>query len=398
MFSRLLQRKHLPLLGLLLAQLLMGIMLSPRSSFFQIYLNEVINFPIREVSQVLALGQVINMISAILAGSLGDRWGHKWILSLGMMALVVSNLLFEVDVPWLVIVMWCVGSFGMSLTTVGGQGYLTMAAGAGVLGVASALYNWGYTVGGAVGTPASTLILGENNYGLLGLTLAGFTLLPVLIASMLPQLQPKETRKRKRGDGVGYGVFLRKRIFMLALLRFLPTCYYGTTSLFPILIKQQGGDNNAVAWFVTVYLISASLAQLIAGWTSDRYGVRRPTQFSFAMILVAIVGTILTVPSIWGLYVFGTLGISAAWALSTLLPGLVMTAAEPEIHGRVFGGLHVTWTIAMMLGTLLAGELLGLDMRLPFMVVGVLNVIAFGLTIPFFRSAKYEGIVAAQAG
>ena len=43
-----------------------------------------------------------------------------------------------------------------------------------------------------------------------------------------------------------------------------------------------------------------------------------------------------------------------------------------------------------VLGTLLAGELLGLDMRLPFIVVGVLNVVAFGLTFPFFRSTNPE--------
>lgn len=394
MFSRFLKRQYIPLYGLLLVQLLMGMMLGPRSNFFQIYLNEAVAYPVWQVSQVLALGQVVTMLSSILAGSLGDRWGHKWVLALGMLALVLSNLLFNVEIPGAVIVLWCVGSFGMALTTIGGQGYLTMASSVGVLGLASALYNWGYTAGGAIGTPLATVVLGENNYVLLGLTLAGFTLLPVIVASLLPQLQPSEARKRKRGNNVGYSIFLRKRIFILALLRFLPTCYYGITSLFPILIKQQTGDNNAVAWFATVYLISASLAQLVAGRASDRYGVRMPTRISFGAILVAIAGTILTVPSIWGMYIFGTLGISAAWALSTLLPGLVMTAAEPEIHGRVFGGLHMTWTIAMMLGTLLGGALLDIDIRLPFVIVGVLNVIAFMLTVPFFRSAKREAAIA----
>ncbi|MCA9891241.1 MAG: MFS transporter, partial [Anaerolineae bacterium] len=238
MFSRFLKRQYIPLYGLLLVQLLMGMMLGPRSNFFQIYLNEAVAYPVWQVSQVLALGQVVTMLSSILAGSLGDRWGHKWVLALGMLALVLSNLLFNVEIPGAVIVLWCVGSFGMALTTIGGQGYLTMASSVGVLGLASALYNWGYTAGGAIGTPLATVVLGENNYVLLGLTLAGFTLLPVIVASLLPQLQPSEARKRKRGNNVGYSIFLRKRIFILALLRFLPTCYYGITSLFPILIKQ----------------------------------------------------------------------------------------------------------------------------------------------------------------
>jgi MFS family permease len=85
------------------------------------------------------------------------------------------------------------------------------------------------------------------------------------------------------------------------------------------------------------------------------------------------------------LYIFGTLGIGAAWSLSTLLPGMVTLAAEPQARGRVFGGLHMMWTVAMMLGTLLGGGLLEIDFRLPFMVVGVLNIIALSLTVPFFR-------------
>jgi MFS family permease len=88
-----------------------------------------------------------------------------------------------------------------------------------------------------------------------------------------------------------------------------------------------------------------------------------------------------------GLSIFGTLGISGAWALSTLLPGMVTTAAEPRMRGRVFGGLHMMWTIAMTLGTLLGGNLLEVDLRLPFIVVGPLIVLALALTVPFFRLA-----------
>ena len=84
---------------------------------------------------------------------------------------------------------------------------------------------------------------------------------------------------------------------------------------------------------------------------------------------------------------------SAAWALSTLLPSLVSIAAEPEIHGRVFGMLHLLWTFAMMVGTLLGGVLLEIDVRLPFVIVGVLNMIALGLTIPFFRPTMVQNWV-----
>jgi MFS family permease len=68
---------------------------------------------------------------------------------------------------------------------------------------------------------------------------------------------------------------------------------------------------------------------------------------------------------------------------------LVTAAAEPEIHGRVFGMLHLLWTLAMIVGTLLGGALLEVDMRLPFVVVGVLNLTGLILTIPFFRMRSH---------
>ena len=385
-------RRHFPLVALLIVQLLMGIMFAPTGNFFGIYLNEVIAYSVSQVAQILALGQVVNMIFAIVAGSLGDRWGHKWVMFLGLLFWAGSSLLYTSQTAEIVILLWAVASMGMALTTVGGQGYLTIAASTGVLGLASALYNWGYTAGGAIGIPLFTLVLGEDNFALLGLVLAAYTLLPALLSVFLPQLRPAKINATSEASpektSTGYGIFLQRRIIHLTMLRFLPTCYYGITTLFPLLIKQQSGDNAIVAGFVTTFSISASLAQLVAGRVADRYGVRLPTQVSFGTILFAILGTILTGHTIEGLFIFGTLGISAAWALSTLLPGMVSLAAEPETHGRIFGGLHFAWTIAMMLGTLVGGQLLEVDMRLPFVIVGVLNIIALMLTVPFFRAYK----------
>ncbi len=380
-----LKRDHLPLIGLLGVQMLAGIMLTPLSNFRGIYLNEVLAYPLAQVAQVIALGQIVGMFASILSGSLSDRWGHKWILALGIGAMAISSLLFFTHAPGIVIVFWCISSAGLGLSAVSGQGYLTLVSGAGMLGLASALYNWGYTIGGAIGIPLATLILNDDNYALMGLALLVVGLLTALIAGMLPQIRLSTPARNSTTAAGGYGVLLRRQIALLGLLRFLPTCYYGVTTLFPLLIKQQSGSNAAVAGYVTGSMIFASLAQLVAGRMADRQGVRLPTQIAFSAILLAVVGTIFTAQSIWGLYIFGTLGVSAAWALSTLLPGLVTRAAEPEIRGRVFGMLQLLWTIAMALGALIGGSLLDVDFRLPFAIVGVLNIAALILTRAFFQ-------------
>ena len=375
-----------PLLGLLIVQLFSGIVLIPLRNFIGIYLHEVMTYPVHQVAQVIALGQVVGMLASLVGGSMSDQWGHKWVLALGVGGMAVSSLLYVFRAPWLVVVLWGLGSAGMGFAALSSQGYLTLAASSSALGLSSALYNWGYTIGGAAGTPLAAALLGQDNFYALGMALAGLGVFTALIASFLPHLHPPSDPRETTSVPNGYIALLRhRRIFILGMLRFLPTCYYGVMTLLPLLIKQQGGNNRAVAWYVAGSSIFASLAQLFAGRAADLWGVRLPTVIAFSSIMVAIGGTIITAQAVWGLYLFGALGIGAAWALSTLLPGLVTTAAVPEIHGRVFGLLHVLWTFAIILGTLLGGALLEIDVRLPFVVVGVLNGIALLLTVPFFR-------------
>lgn len=379
------ERSRWPLYGLIIVQFFNGIMLMPSGNFITIYLNEVMAFPVRQVALVMALGQVAGMFASLAGGGMSDRWGHKKILILGVSAIALSSLAFVFRLPWLVVVLWGLGGAGIGFATVGSQGYLTLTAGLTSLGLFSALYNWGYTIGGALGNPLAAAILDRGNFYILGLILVGFGLFAVFFGSFLPHIPPP-TSSRVITSGLGvYKILLQQRIFILGMLRFLPTCYYGLMSLIPLLIKGQGGSNSAVAWYAAGSAILASLTQLLAGRVSDRWGVRLPTVLAFMTILVAIGGTFITAHSLWGLYIFGALGVSAAWALSTLLPGLVSLATGPDIHGRVFGMLHLLWTLAMALGALLGGALLEIDIRLPFVVVGLLNGIALALTVPFFR-------------
>jgi len=342
---------------------------------------------VRQVSQVIAFGQVIGMIASFFGGGLSDRWGHKRVLILGIITSALSGLVFIFQMQWIVVVLWGLSGVGIGFATLSSQGYLTLAASANTLGVFSALYNWGYTVGGAIGNPLAALLLDQGGFNLLGVSLLGLGIITTVLALFLPRLRQAAVTPDPKAKNEGYKTLLRGRIYLLGLLRFLPTCYYGVMVLMPLLIKQQGGSNTAVAAYAAVSAIIASITQLVAGRISDRLGVRVPTTVAFIVILLAILGTIITAPkSVWGLYIFGTLGVSAAWALSTLLPSMVSVAAESEIHGRVFGMLHLLWTFAMMLGTLLGGALLEIDIRLPFVIVGVLNIVALGLTVPFFRS------------
>lgn len=376
---------HFPLIGLLVVQLLTGVMLSPLTNFGSIYLNEALSYTLQEVSFVIALGQIVGMIASLIGGSLSDKRGHKWILFVGVSLLAVSAMLYIIRVPPIVILLWCFINAGMGLSAVSGQGYLTLATTEDNLGISSAFYNWGYTIGGAIGIPIATLILGDDNFTGLGITLVGVGILLSLIATTLPVLHNETPLKNDEKSTAGYGVLLRRDILILIALRFLPTCYYGVITLLPLVIKQVSGSNATVAFYVTGGSIFATITQLIAGRAADKLGLKIPTQIAFGAILFAIAGFIFAGDSLWSLIVFGFIGLGAAWSLSTLLPGMVTRATEPAIRGRVFGSLHLVWTAAMALGTLLGGNLIAVNFALAFVIVGGLNLLALGLTIPFFR-------------
>ena len=67
------RKSRWPLAGLLTVQLLNGIMLMPANNFFAIYLNEVLVYPVRQVAQVIALGQIAG---PMVAGMLADLTGN----------------------------------------------------------------------------------------------------------------------------------------------------------------------------------------------------------------------------------------------------------------------------------------------------------------------------------
>ena len=236
------QKSRLPLYGLLIVQLLTGITLMPTGNFFGIYLNEVIAYPIRQVAQVIAWGQVVGMFASLVGGGLSDRWGHKRVWVLGVGAIALSSLVYVFRAPWIIILLWGLGGAGLGFSTLGSQSYLTLATGVTTLGLFSALYNWGYTIGGAVGNPLAALILDQTNFYVLGLVLAGMGLCTILIASFLPQLRAPTSTRSARPALAGYQVLLHRRIFLLRAAPFSPNLLLWCHDLAPFAHQTAGRE------------------------------------------------------------------------------------------------------------------------------------------------------------
>jgi MFS family permease len=379
-----------PIVFFLVVMLLSGIIISPQRSFFPIYVEEQLGFPAVVVSTFVSLGLVLGMIASIVGGALSDTVGHKGTFVLGLLGITLANLAYLTRLPWLVLATWVLGGLGLGFHTLGGMGYLIDAAKPGRLGLLSALYNWGYTLGGALSSPPAGYILDHQGFGVFGLVL-----LAVSAATVLGAMASLPRHQRHAGEGthsigetlLGYGQVVRRpAMVLLGLLRFLPTCYYGMiVVLNPLLINRLAGTKTAVAYYVTLSQVVATLAQIVVGRASDRWGSRRPTLLMFGLLIVAIAGQGLFATQLWCYYTFGVLGIAAAWSLATLLPVLVSESAAVDERGRVLGGLNLLWNLAMIGGSMLGGALMDVALGLPFAIVGLLNVAALILSVSFFR-------------
>jgi MFS family permease len=394
--ARFLQALSRPMIFLLLLQLMGGMMLMPHRAFFPIYVQDL-GYGAAQISMLSAMGMALALLASLVGGTLSDRIGRKWTLLLGNVGFGLGGLLYLTPRLGWIGLLWGVGSFCMGLHTLGSQSYLVDAAPSAYLGLSAALYNWGYTLGGALSSPALGYLLDRWDYRAFGSAVTAFALLAVAVTALyLPRLRPPADLDGAARSAAspralfGYAALARRPIVVLLVaMRFLPTLAYGVATVFlPLLLADAGASKTVVAAYVTVSQAVASLAQVVAGRAADRWGGKWPTVLVYAALVASALGTGLLAGSLWGVFVFGTAAAAAAWSLSTLLPGWVAQVTVAAERGRVLGWIHLWWNVAMMLGSMLGGALYGRFPGLPFLLTGALNVFSVPLTVVFYRVAK----------
>jgi DHA1 family inner membrane transport protein len=342
------------------------------------------------------------MLASLVGGTLSDRLGRKWTLLLGNVGFILGGLLFLTPKLGWIGLLGGVSGFCMGLHTLGGQSYLVDAAPSGYLGLSTALYNWGYTLGGALSSPAAGHILDQWGYGAFGGALTGFALLAVALNALyLPRLGAPAGHEQAGTKALfGYGALARRPIVVLLVaMRFLPTLAYGAASVFlPLLLDSAGASKTVIAAYVTVSQAVASLAQVIVGRAADRWGGKWPTLFVYAVFVVSVLGTGSLAGRLWAVFAFGTAAAAAAWSLSTLLPGWVAHVTASAERGRVLGWIHLWWNVAMMLGSMLGGALYDRVPGLPFLLTGALNAFSIPLTLVFYRTSREEPVSSKGTG
>jgi len=381
-----------PITFLLGTQLLSCLVVAPVATFFPVYLDDL-GYSTVLIAGIVTLQRAMGLIASLAGGMMSDSLGAKRTLLLGQLGYFAGTLLFLAKAPLWVSVIWAVNGLGTGLHLLGGQNYLLEKADHAFLGILTAFYFWGYTVGTSVSNPIAAALMGRVGYS--GLTL--FMVVPAAATLILTAVALPSSQRFSGGTQANPGyrdIAFRPIVLMLAGLRFLPTFCYGMAMVFvPLLLKNAGASNRLIALFAAVSSVFATLAQLAVGRIADLASWKAPTAAAYALLAASSLAIGAWPASLWTVFACGTLGIGAAWSLSTLLPTLVAKVTAPAERGRVLGYAHLFWNLAMILSSLSGGYLFETWLGLPFFAGGLACTCAIFLFIAFVRQTKRYAVL-----
>ena len=366
---------------------------------FPVYAETILEETALFAALLRALPIGLGGISALIGGTLSDRFGRKPTILIGMTGAIVVGALFTTETPLFIWGILCYEGIASGFKTAGGQTYLISVVPSNRLGLATALYFINMTVGSAVGSAIAGEVIDRINYSTFGIgavVLAG--VLFVGACFFLPRLarqQPSNSQRKQGGiwkSALNIEAYIdltrRRNIQMLIGLRVFPTYYWGSVNLLmPILISRIAGV-KATGYYGAMSLLFAFGCQLAVGRICDVIGHRMPALVANAIVTLLAFGVAFFHDSLIALEVFGILGAGAAWGLSTTIPRFINEFTESHEKGHGVGLTHLAWSTGFLLGYVASGFLINFSVRVPFIVAGIFLIFSTGITYKLFNDSK----------
>jgi MFS family permease len=349
---------------------LTGVVSAPVQSLFVVYVEQTLGRPPLFSAGIRSVLLLLGGLFAIPGGALCDRIGVKRTYALGLTGSIAAGALFMTRDPlWLhALALYAGAAFGLSTT--GGQSYLIASVPAASLGLGSAAYFIGSTLGNSLGNTISGPMADRLGFHELGRWMVLATAAITVGTALLLPVPPGEGRRSRNpsGSDAGFGTILRRpEVRLLMALRFLPTFYWGVvTQLMPLLIFRAAGTNTAAAHYAAVSLVIAAGFQILTGRLCDRFGRPRPMLIAAGLVALSAVLLATFADSLAGLYALGIMGAASAWSLSTTMPALIADVSGEGEKGRVLGATHFCWSAGMLFGSLAGGHLIEYSAGLAF--------------------------------
>ncbi len=380
-----------------------GLITGPMHLFFPVYVENVMGENPLYAALIRAIPIALGGLTALIGGTLSDRFGRKPTLLIGMTGAIVIGGLFKTQTPLLIWGFLCYEGIASGLKTAGGQSYLISSVASERLGFATGLYFISRTLGNAIGSAIAGEVISRYNYTVFGNTAIIFTglgfmgacfLLPrVKYDSWQNNINPLNRKQSNLKSTLNIQKYLKLckqyKIQMLIGLRVLPTYYWGTVNLLmPILIKRLGGD-KATGYYGMLSLFFAFICQFATGRICDRVGHRLPAFVTNIIVTFLASALIVYHNSLFALGFYGILGTGAAWALSTTIPRFINEFTDAHEKGHGVGITHLAWSTGFLLGYVASGFLIKISIHIPFIVAGFFLLCSTYITYKLWHTATH---------
>lgn len=373
---------------LLLVLLLNNFALAAASSLLPVYVEREIGLPPMFSATLLALETALGGLIALVAGAVTDRFGHRGVLALGLTLFMAGMLRFTSSAPWLLVLLSVALGMGHGLRSTAAQSYVLSAARSGAVGVATAAYFLGGTLGSALGTAVAGPIIEAYGFALYALVGIALNLIPIGVTIWkLPGIAASGAAGRSvHWVRDAWSVIRGRDVLLLGGLRYLATAAWGIWSFsIPLLLLRATDSVLAPALYVTTGLVLATVVQFAAARWSDRRGRSVPMYVFLGGVASAAGLAAAFHSSPTALFGAGILATVSAWTLSMLTLGTVHDRTGRQERGRAVGFVHALWSFGILSGSLSAGVLLDLDPAMPLALAGGLSLGALGMAVALFR-------------
>ncbi len=332
------------------------------------------------VGFLLAIYGVVATIVQPLSGMLSDHLRrHKLMIQLGLLAMAGSTLSFDFADSFLhLLLLRGVQGIGMALTVPAAMALLTMGTARETRGGSMGIYTTARMTGLALGP-----LIGGALHDLWGFSAAFFAgagtiaagmILVQLVVSDPPAARPAAPRQSRRHHGRG-GMF-HGPILALGIATAIMAAAF---TMMATLEKQFNTRLHATAFAFSLafsaLMVTRLMFQLPLGRLSDRIG-RKPLMIAGFVLLAPSTALLGAAGSTWELIGLRLLQGVAAAAIAAPSFALAGDLAHGGREAQQMSVVTAGFTLGVALGPLLAGGLAPILFHLPFIVGGVLCLLA----------------------
>ena len=344
------------------------------------------------VGALIAAYALMQFLSAPVLGRLSDRVGRRPVLLVSLAgscaALVLTGLAHSL---WLLLLARIVdGASGGSIATA--QAYVADSTApeqrAHYMGLLGAAVGLGFTLGPGIGGALNVFGFSAAAFGAAALSGANF----LFALAKLP-----ETRRANAPTHTGAlpslaeiaGAFRRPAVGRVLWAGFLAMfAFTGMEATFALFGQRRFGLTGG--GFAALFTYIGVIGVIVQGWLvrrlATRHGERKLAAAGAALLGLTLAGTALVFTFAAAIVVVTLLAVGQG-LLSPLLPALLSLGAGGDEQGHILGLGQSLQSLARAAGPIAAGVLYDLSPPLPYLLGGLLTLVAAALLVSLLRQA-----------